>query len=454
MALTKVSRGLLSTGIVDNSNATAITIDSSENVGIGTSSPSAKLTLNDAGQQVGIDFKEAGTTRAHIEYDGAIPALELGTNGAANVVLKTSNTERVRIDNSGNLLVGKSSNAYNTAGAAFGATGSSNFTRDGNPPVGMNRLSSDGSILNFAKDGAAVGSIGTFSGDLTIGDDDVGLRFDTGTGLIPWDLGANSTGGAATNGAIDIGAASARFKDLYLSGLSTASNYRSTGGSAGAPGLVTTDSTLNVLASDTTTYGYGVSTNNSGGLDIMANQVGQPIRFWCGTTNTAATVQERMRIDSSGNLLVGTTTADGVKGLSIKPSTYATSLVFNTAATSNFLMYFRYYGTNVGTISTTNTATTYSTSSDYRLKENIADADDAGSKIDAIQVRKYDWKADGSHQDYGMIAQELQTVAPEAVSGDADSEEMMGVDYSKLVPMLIKEIQSLRNRVAQLETGE
>ena len=73
------------------------------------------------------------------------------------------------------------------------------------------------------------------------------------------------------------------------------------------------------------------------------------------------------------------------------------------------------------------------------------------AKIDAIQVRKFDWKADGSHQDYGMIAQELQAVAPEAVSGDADSEEMMGVDYSKLVPMLIKEIQSLRNRVAQLE---
>jgi len=50
-----------------------------------------------------------------------------------------------------------------------------------------------------------------------------------------------------------------------------------------------------------------------------------------------------------------------------------------------------------------------------------------------------------------MVAQELQGVAPEAVSGDADSEDMMGVDYSKLVPMMLKEIQSLRARVAQLE---
>ncbi|BCV04433.1 MAG: hypothetical protein CM15mV86_160 [uncultured marine virus] len=50
-----------------------------------------------------------------------------------------------------------------------------------------------------------------------------------------------------------------------------------------------------------------------------------------------------------------------------------------------------------------------------------------------------------------MVAQELEGVVPEAVTGDADSDEMMGVDYSKLVPMLVKEIQSLRARVAQLE---
>jgi hypothetical protein len=73
------------------------------------------------------------------------------------------------------------------------------------------------------------------------------------------------------------------------------------------------------------------------------------------------------------------------------------------------------------------------------------------SKIDAIKVRQYDWKADGSHQDYGMVAQELMTVAPEAVSVPEDPEKMMGVDYSKLVPMMLKEIQSLRARVAQLE---
>ena len=105
-----------------------------------------------------------------------------------------------------------------------------------------------------------------------------------------------------------------------------------------------------------------------------------------------------------------------------------------------------------GAIVVNTSSVSYSTSSDQRLKENIADADDAGSKIDAIQVRKYDWIGDGTHQEYGLVAQELQPIAPLAVSGDADSEDMMGVDYSKLVPMLVKEIQSLRARVAQLES--
>jgi len=162
---------------------------------------------------------------------------------------------------------------------------------------------------------------------------------------------------------------------------------------------------------------------------------------------------ERMRIDASGNLLVGGTsvlgriTANGAAGVAAIGTTVATAINYNAISFHNNA------GTQVGRILANDAGTTqYITSSDQRLKENIADADDAGSKIDAIQVRKFDWISDGSHQDYGMIAQELQVVAPEAVAGDADSEEVMGVDYSKLVPMMLKEIQSLRARVSELES--
>ena len=119
--------------------------------------------------------------------------------------------------------------------------------------------------------------------------------------------------------------------------------------------------------------------------------------------------------------------------------------------TDGVVLSLRSGGVEKGKISISGSTTTYATSSDQRLKDNIVDAPSASDDIDAIQVRSFDWKADGSHQKYGMVAQELQSVAPEAVIGDAESEDMMGVDYSTLVPMLIKEIQSLRNRVAELE---
>jgi len=177
---------------------------------------------------------------------------------------------------------------------------------------------------------------------------------------------------------------------------------------------------------------------------------------------------ERARLDSSGNWLVGTTdttpynnntSTSADKGIClgdgfISTANYnASAADFNRTGTDGNIVNFYKNGSAKGSISITSSAVAYNTSSDQRLKDNIADANDAGDKIDAIKVRQYDWKADGSHQDYGMVAQELMTVAPEAVSGDPESDEMMGVDYSKLVPMLVKEIQSLRARVAQLETN-
>jgi len=165
---------------------------------------------------------------------------------------------------------------------------------------------------------------------------------------------------------------------------------------------------------------------------------------------------EAMRLDASGNLLVGTTSTTADEGgIVARPDSDVSNIYIGHAtgtAGGNPYIRFRYGTGNIGSITQSGTtAVLYNTTSDQRLKDNIVDAPSASDDIDAIQVRSFDWKADGSHQKYGMVAQELQSVAPEAVSGDADSDDMMGVDYSKLVPMLVKEIQSLRARVAQLE---
>ena len=98
----------------------------------------------------------------------------------------------------------------------------------------------------------------------------------------------------------------------------------------------------------------------------------------------------------------------------------------------------------VGTIKCTGSSTQFNTSSDVRLKKNVVDAPSAIASIQQIGIKSFDWKADDLHQEYGLIAQELDAVAPEAVSHGATEDEMWGVDYSKLVPRMIKSIQELK----------
>jgi hypothetical protein len=178
-----------------------------------------------------------------------------------------------------------------------------------------------------------------------------------------------------------------------------------------------------------------------------------------GSSNTNLMVfqvgaSERARIDSSGNLLVGTTDTGFNARQLVRFSASGTSTngiaIWNGAGDGAvFAAFANSTGGFVGTITQSGTtAVLYNTTSDQRLKENIVDAPEFGSVIDSIQVRSFNWKTDQTHQRAGFIAQELVTVAPEAVHQPTDTEEMMAVDYSKLVPMLVKEIQSLRKRLA------
>jgi hypothetical protein len=165
---------------------------------------------------------------------------------------------------------------------------------------------------------------------------------------------------------------------------------------------------------------------------------------------------ERARISSAGDLLVGTTSTGPVNAnaITIEPANSRIRVAHSGTGNATPYIQFDYNGSNIGSITQNTTSSVlYNTTSDQRLKENIVDAPDFGSVIDSIKVRSFDWKIDQTHQRAGFVAQELVTVAPEAVHQPTDANEMMAVDYSKLVPMLVKEIQSLRQRVAQLETN-
>ena len=171
-----------------------------------------------------------------------------------------------------------------------------------------------------------------------------------------------------------------------------------------------------------------------------------------GTNNT-----ERMRIDNQGRLLLNASSAIlganeplHIEGIESGTASYGI-FAHGSAVTNYFVRAYR--GDNLsGSIFYTANGLFLTSVSDERLKENISNANDAGEKIDAINVRQFDWKQSGDHQEYGMIAQELIKVAPDAVHAPEDPEDMMAVDYAKLVPMLIKEVQSLRARVAALES--
>jgi hypothetical protein len=199
---------------------TAMTIDMSAggNVGIGTSSPSTQLEVKGSTYSLirvnggntnnaGIDFGDTDDVDiGRIRYDNSSDAMQFWTN----------NAERMRIDSSGNVLVGTTNNSpatNNVAGSSHGSLGNIQASVDGNPCLFVNRKSNDGNIISLRKDGTTVGSIGVNGGrpyltNPTYG----GLRVDD------YRVNPATTSGANWDNALDLGSGGTRWKDLYLSG--------------------------------------------------------------------------------------------------------------------------------------------------------------------------------------------------------------------------------------------
>jgi hypothetical protein len=114
------------------------------------------------------------------------------------------------------------------------------------------------------------------------------------------------------------------------------------------------------------------------------------------------------------------------------------------------LFFYSYNNAAVGYIATNNTTTSYGTSSDGRLKEDLKSFD-AGNIVDKTNVYDFAWKTTGERS-YGVLAQQAQEIYPAAVLYKAE-EDWWGIDYSKYVPVLLQEMKALRARVAQLEAG-
>ena len=206
-------------------------------------------------------------------------------------------------------------------------------------------------------------------------------------------------------------------------------------------------------------YSIGRSTA-TGSLAFYGSQSGYTGYVFGGIDGT------RMSIIANGATIVGTaTTENGQNSISFSNSSdsasYGKAMLFNTQynSTRNAVV-FQYNSGTVGTIVTGTSNTSYNTSSDYRLKENIAPMTGALAKVTQLKPCTYKWKLDGSDGE-GFIAHELAEVCPHAVSGIKDAVETytdengneqtrikpQGIDTSFLVATLTAAIQELNAKV-------
>lgn len=445
------------------------------NSGAGSSSPINALTIDGSGNSTfagnvkiedTIEITDATATRGKIELNASdrddldIKAISLGSN----MKFFTVDTERMRLDASGNLGVGTSSptDIIDIAGAA-------RFTSN----ISFNTAKA-GRIYKASNHGLALQGVTGTENDFAIFTPTGALKIVIPTGTTNLVLNpANGNVGIGTSSPADKLSISSSTNQIGLDTGDIAADGTLDIGLFTNGAFIGTQSGTNASA-DILRFGTSGTERmriDSGGNAIFKKPAGAYLQLSDGsavrgsinvTTSdglifSTGNFIERMRLDASGNLLVGKSSANStIIGSQIESDgqikatvNNQSALTLNRKGSDSSIAIFQRENSQVGSISVTGSATAYNTSSDYRLKEDLQDFEGL-DLVSKISVYDFKWKADKSRS-YGVMAHQLQEVLPQAVTGDKDAQKMQAVDYSKIVPLLVKSIQELKAEIELLK---
>ncbi len=566
--------GFTSAGIDDNATSVAITIDSSERVGIGNTSPTGALDVKSSTQpQLKIGTASATADRnagflvtasnsatpgarsvvVSLDADGGdgsgtdnLTITKTGGDGDATItnqnnaglVFGTNNAEGMRLTTTG-LGIGTStptttldvdlsgtgetvpivlSNRNTTAGTGqkttlgFGLARNSGAFKSqaGTIEVGREQdwTSADTNIDSYMAFSTYLNNAGTEKlritsaglvgigetaplGQLHVKSADSGASVNSGHNQVIAENSGNSgfsiLSGNTSNGAICFGDDGNNCKgyvnythngDHLDFGVNGAEKMRvSSDGDVGI-GISSPAHRLSVFDGSTGIVARFATTGNRS-LDISSADNGAYAgAHWNRDVNSAGGMHtwsiegnERMRIDSAGRLLVGTTSPySNNNAISIAlNSTNSTSSPFpqgivyrklNFQGSNAVAVDFQdFAGNREGSIQFNESGTSFNTSSDYRLKENIVEITDATSRLKQLKPKRFNFIADADTTVDGFIAHEVSNIVPEAITGTKDAVDengkaiYQGIDQSKLVPLLVKTIQELEARITTLEAN-